>query len=259
MNCEFESDYRSKVLFINFTEPYTLSSNADVLRWRSQWTQALSSWHSPYKALIDCSNLSVAADADLEKSFETMMAFLKGFFLKKAVGFGYSESQGHDLLPFSVLSSEDEARAKAGLRGPRQGRKGETFRSKILLDNHFQQHVVEMSFADEVVIEGPDELKVLEDKLTNNLMQWHSAWSLLIDCSKLRINPELEDSFQRLERKFRGFFLKKIIGYSPASKGESYPFAVFRSRHRAAAELESEGLFSGEDAQCLSKKQQPPQ
>lgn len=37
-------------------------------------------------------------------------------------------------------------------------------------------------------------------------------------------------------------------------RGKKYPFEVFLARHKAAAQLESEGLFSGEDADCQSRK-----
>ena len=51
--------------------------------------------------------------------------------------------------------------------------------------------------------------------------------------------------------------LRPVITTTQVTPQETYPFKVFRSRHRAAAELESEGLFSGEDADCQSRKQSP--
>ena len=48
--------------------------------------------------------------------------------------------------------------------------------------------------------------------------------------------------------------MKKAIGYSPKGIKESYPFEVFRARHRAAAALEAEGAFSGDAADCKSRK-----
>ena len=259
MNLDFESDYRSKVLMMSFREPFIVARTSDVLKWRSRWTQELKSWHSPYKALIDCTNLNLAAEPgqDIGKSLETMMAFLKGFFLKNAVGFGYAKDKGHDLLPFEVLESEEEARKKAGIRTGSGSMGRDDLRSRIMLDNHFKQHVVEVTFSDLVHLETETHLKLFSDKLTNNLMQWHSGWSLLIDCSKFKIEDSLSESFAHMEKRFKGFFLKKLIGYSPITPQETYPFKVFRSRHRAAAELESEGLFSGEDADCQSRKQSP--
>lgn len=260
MNILFESDHQAKVLFMKFEQKSDICSQRDVLTWRSRWTQELKSWHSPYKALIDCQNLYISPvdDAAVRKSLETMLTFLKGFFLRNVIGFGYAEENGHQFLPFQVVKTESEARQKLGLREQGSTRAaGESLRSKIALDNHFRQHVVEMSFKESISVQTVDDLGQISDKLRNNLMQWHSAWSLLIDCSHLQITPQLHEEFRQFEKRFRGFFLKKIVGYSPYSPDSSYPFQTFRSRHRAVASLESEGLFSGEDAQCQSRQIAP--
>jgi hypothetical protein len=114
--------------------------------------------------------------------------------------------------------------------------------------------VVELSFSADAVIDTKEKLQTLRSKLTNNLMQWHSAWSLLIDCTHLEIAAELHADWELMLKFFRGFFLKEVLGYSPKSKELTYPFQVYRARHNAAGRLEGEGLFSGEDADCKSRK-----
>lgn len=43
-------------------------------------------------------------------------------------------------------------------------------------------------------------------------------------------------------------------GINPLEGKENYPFAVYRSRHRAVAQLEKGGITSGDDANCQSRK-----
>ena len=256
MKVIFESNYQSKILNMQFEPSSQISSNKDVLAWRSQWTQALTSWHSPYKALVDCTNLNISSKAqeeELTKSLDLMMSFFKGLFLKKVSGFGYKSSQGHDLLPFKVHETQEEAQKELGIREKRNS-KFDDFRSTIQFDNHFKQHVVELSFSSPIKLDNAEKIQVLKSKLMNNLMLWHSSWSLIVDCSNLEIEAEIHPLFEGLARSLKGFFLKNIVGYAPKASKHSYPFKGYRARHRAAAELESEGNFSGEDANCSSRK-----
>jgi hypothetical protein len=85
-------------------------------------------------------------------------------------------------------------------------------------------------------------------------MQWHSKWSLLIDCANLEIAPDAVPAFEKFLTVMGGFFMKAAIGYAPKGASESYPFKVYRARHRAAAELTGEGNFSGDKADCKSRK-----
>ena len=238
-------------------EPSTIiCTSKDVLAWRSQWTQALTSWHSPYKALIDCSNLDIKPDSEtdeLAKALDLMLSFFKGLFLKKVSGFGYKNEKGHDILPFKVHEKLEDAQKELGVRAKKDS-KYDDFRSTIQFDNHFKQHVIELSFAAPVRLDSEEKIRVLKSKLLNNLMLWHSSWSLIIDCSNLEITTDIHPLFTDFTRSLKGFFLKHIVGYSPKAPKDSYPFTVYRARHRAAAELESEGNFSGEDANCSTRK-----
>ena len=250
MNINFESDHRLKILYVSFGEGSALSSKDDVLEFRRQWTLALKSWHSPYKALIDLSLLdsSIPLPEEGKRALNIMFRFLKGLFLREAVGFGKPDLQ----LPFTTFASQEEAENSLGIR--KQSQVGTSdFRSLISIENHFQTHTVELSFRGLTIIDSPEQMKILKSKLTNNLMQWHSKWNLLIDCTQLQIDPLMDTQWANLQKYLKGFFLKKLLGYSPHLPESTYPFDVFRSRHRAAAALEAEGMTAGDDAQCRSR------
>lgn len=257
MNIEFDNNYQLKYMVQRFATATIIDTPASVQQWRQAWLQALSSWHSPYKAVIDCSKLKVASgDAQVTKDLATMLRFFRGFHLRDAIGFGLTQGAGHESLPFKVLGSEEDAFVEIGIRQPRQ-REASDFRATIQLQNHFQTHVVELSFLEPVRVDTKDHVKTLKSKIMNNLMQWHSKWSLLIDCSNLEIDPSIDPDFDLLFRALKGFFLKTVVGYSPRSAKDSYPFDVYRSRHRAVALLEGEGNFSGDKAECQSRRKAP--
>jgi len=253
MKIKFDPNYKDKILYMSFSEPVSIKSKSDVLSWRSQWTDALKSWHSPYKAMIDLSNLEEVNDnSEVREALNNMARFFKGFFLRKAVCFG---KEMGDSLPFESFQDEKIAAKSLGIRERKKLEPGD-FRSAIQFENHFQQHVIEVSFADLVSISTPEQVVTFKEKLTNNLMQWHSAWSLLVDCTNLTdVDKNLENDFERIFKFLRGFFMKQVIGYSPAAPTAWYPFPTYRSRHKAAAALESEGFISGSDANCSSRQQ----
>lgn len=254
MKIEFEHDYQKKVMIQTFVEPTTLRAKADVLKWRSLWLQELKSWHSPYSLLVDCTHLRIEGSPSVCAELAVMERFFKGFFLKKIIGFGSESDRGYEHLPFTVYSSEEEASSKVGLNRQRKSKEQLEFRDLLHLENHFQQHVVELSFSQSARISESDQVEVLKSKLTNNLMQWHSKWSLLIDCSNLTVDEAVQQDFQLLERYLRGFFLKTWVGYGAHGGKQWFPFPVYRARHRAAAVLDHEGSFSGDDADCRSRK-----
>ncbi|MBP6217986.1 MAG: hypothetical protein KA436_05320 [Oligoflexales bacterium] len=254
MNIEFEPDFAKKILYVSFREETRLSSPAEVLEWRRQWMEALKLWHCPYKALVDCSFLHISEDPEVQKTLERSFHFLKGLFLKKALGFGLKAGAGHEFLPFTVYPTEEEASSELGIREKRAPGSAETldFRAQIQLENRFEQKVVELSFLGPVQLDK-EKLPTLKSKLVNNLMQWHSGWGLLIDCSQFEIPLELHPDFLQLVKSLKGFFLTEIVGHNFAAgkKQEDYPFPVYRARHRAAAILKNfEGLNSGREARC---------
>jgi len=256
MQVTFENDFQKKIMSQAFAEGSRIETRKDVLAWRAAWTGALKSWHSPYKLIIDLSNMTaISSDPDVQDQLRIMVKFFEGLFLRKAAGYGLPESigTGTTLLPFPTFATEADALAELGVREGVQKSAPGDFRSAIQIQNHFQQHVVEVNFSGEVALDSKDKVETLKSKLTNNLMQWHSRWSLLIDCTNLTVDPAVHPDFSRAERTLRGFFLKTAIGYSPKGAKETYPFPVYRARHAAVAQLEAEGKFSGDDAQCRSK------
>ena len=70
----------------------------------------------------------------------------------------------------------------------------------------------------------------------------------------LTIKKELFEDFAKLEKYLSGFFMKKILGYSPQSRKSEYPFQVYLARHKAASMLEASGTNSGKEANCSSRK-----
>jgi len=252
LQVKFEHNYQLKYMTQVFTEPVRLSTPADVQKWRAQWMTALTSWHSPYKALIDCTNLEIDDTPEMVKAIEIMVKFFNGFFLRKVVGFS-PDAEKLKHLPFEVFENIDDASVGLGIRTPKASTPGD-FRSSIQFQNHFQQHVIELNFAEPVLISTKEQVAVLKSKIMNTLMQWHSKWSLMIDCTNLEIDPIVHPDLDRMFKSLAGLFMKTVIGYSPKGAKETYPFQVYRARHKAAAQLEHEGSFSGDAADCKSKK-----
>lgn len=256
MEINFENDFQNKLMSQEFAEATTLETEQDVLTWRQKWMDALTSWHSPYKAVIDCTNLTVRDKDEVRDALDRMVRFHKGFFLRKAAGYGHQEGQGHDVLPFPVHNTFEEATAEVGVRKAKKRQPGD-FRSSIQFQNHFRQHAIELSFAEPVTVSTKEQVETIKSKFMNNLMQWHSKWSLIVDCSNLEVGADAYDDFERLLKTMKGFFMKDVVGYAPKGSKDSYPFPVYRARHRAVTQLQHEGNFSGDEADCQSRKFAP--
>ncbi len=252
LQIDFDHDFQQKLMQQRFGAGSVLHDAAAVRAWRQLWMAQLSSWHTPYKALIDCQHLTVGKDAQLEEALATLVAFMQKLFLRKAVGFNRREGCNHDLLPFAVLVTEAEARQELGLRTRARAR-GDDLRSQIAIQNHFRQQVVELSFSVPFVLDDDNKLAVLKSKLTNNLMQWHAKWSLLIDCSNFSIDATQRANFAKLESFLRRYFLQKIVGYNRKGVAQDFPFSAFRAKHKAALQLERDTAVAGDEAHCRTK------
>ena len=69
-------------------------------------------------------------------------------------------------------------------------------------------------------------------------MQWHSKWSLLIDCSNVQFDPAFKEQWAGVDTFLRGFFMKTAIGYSPSDPVRTnYPYETFRARHAATRKI----------------------
>lgn len=259
LSIRFEHDYQQKIMY-QFIDPgSSIDHPRDVLAWRQQWMQELKSWHSPYKCLIDATHMTLNANGpEIIEVVQRMKTFFEGLFLKKAVMLCPDEAIREKLSgwPFETCATEDLAHQAVGIRTSSVPKTQTDFRSLITLQNHFAQHVIELSFAEPCSFDSKEKVAILKSKLMNNLMQWHSKWNLLIDCSNLSWSQEINDDWQQVERFLTGLFMKVVIGYSPRGDASQYPFKVYRSRHKAVADLESEGFFMGNTADCKSKKSQ---
>jgi hypothetical protein len=248
----FEPDFQKRVLFIRFKSPVSFAAKVDYLHLRSAWMEALKSWHSPYTAVIDWQNIDVTDAGLFKDQFALMLKFFQGLFLKKTFVHSCAQPElltGHEL---ELVNDEEQIRERLGLERKPRVFSG-NFRDAIQFQNDFKQHVIEMSLTEPVVLSTDEQLASLKTKLSNNLMQWHSKWSLLVNCENLQIDAAMFDEWNKLMRYFRGFFMKNCLGYNPAST-EPYPFTCYRSRHKAVGQLESEGAFMGNEANCNSKK-----
>lgn len=256
MQLKIENEFQSRLMRQSFAAPTKIAVPADVQAWRTQWLGALGAWHSPYKVLVDATHLSVEDTPEVRQALELMLRFFKGFHLLKIAAFSAGENTGLTALPFAVCASEEAALGELGIRQA-QKREPSDFRSTIQLSNHFPTHCIELAFTEPVVLQDKAQVAVLKSKMLNNLSQWHSKWSLLIDCANLHIDPAVDKDLELMFRALRGFFMKAVVGYSPASKDATYPFDVYRARHKAAAVLEGEGNFSGDKADCQSRRTTP--
>ena len=252
LHIDFEHDYQHKLMQQRFATGSVLCDADAVRAWRQQWMAQLSSWHTPYKALIDCQHLTLHDDAQLKEALETLLTFMQKLFLRKAVGFNRQEGSHHELLPFAVVATEAEARQELGVRTQARPR-GDDVRSQIVIQNHFRQQVVELSFSVPFVLDSDDKLAVLKSKLTNNLAQWHSKWSLLIDCANFNIDAPYRQQFAELEVFLRRYFLQKTVGYNRRGSEQDFPFAAFRAKHKAALQLERDTTVAGDEAHCRTR------
>jgi hypothetical protein len=76
----------------------------------------------------------------------------------------------------------------------------------------------------------------------------------MIDCTHCTFSKEGREAFGGVERFLKGVFCKAIIGYARKLDEDQYPFLTFRSRHKAAAQLEHSGLIGGDTASCGSNR-----
>jgi hypothetical protein len=255
----FENDFKNKILTMSFKPGSALKSQADVASWKTQWTQALTSWHSPYKVLADFSELALNSDQELDpnlrQSVQQMLDFFSKFFMRSIVGYAPEASVALKSLPMEIFTSEEDASAKLGIRGLRTNQSGD-FRASIQFDNHFEQNVIELHFLNAVRLSDANQIQTIQSKLMNNLMQWHSAWNLIVDCSTCSFEPDGFAAFQKMLARCKGFFMKTCVGYGGTDDKTLYPFPMYRARHRAAAAVQGDES-SGRAANCQTRKKKP--
>lgn len=253
----FESDHQKKLLMISFSASVVISSGEQIDQWKQGWCEALKAWHTPYKAIIDLREVKLGGThssedqlRQLQKKFEVMIKFLKGFYLRKVAGWGAEDAQ-RDLWALDMFSSESEASEFLGIRSSGSAR-GESanFRQSIVIDNHFDQNIVEVSFSCSVSLDTPEQLKTLRSKLINNLMHWHTHWFLLWDLSGVSsLSSELAADVDSMLVFFRSFFMKKALGHSGPRELSSLKIPLLslcRTRHHAMTLVDRERTDAAE-------------
>ena len=250
LDIDFIPDYQRRLLTQEFKVSSTLAASADVKAWQKQWMAQLSSWHTPYKSLVDCQQLCISDNEEVQTALATMLAFFQKLFLHKIAGYNCNKDKNHHLLPFPQYTTQAEAEKAIGIRGTRVSI-SKDLRSQVILLNHFRQQVVELSFSQQYHLDSDEKLNILQSKLANNLTQWHTKWSLLVDCANFSLEPTFIDAFQKMTAFLQRYFLQSVVGYNNKQSADSFPFRVFRAKHRAALEIES-GDVAGDEAHCRS-------
>ncbi|MGY3802506.1 hypothetical protein ACWNT8_00345 [Pigmentibacter ruber] len=249
---EFENHFALKVVVIYFPNGYVVSNEENLNELKNAWSKNLKSWHSPYTCLFDLRNFTIAPQ--MQADFEKLIKFFKNFFMRKIIGF-YDKNSPTVNVSFEKIEGFEEAASQTGLaRANSPDKKITDLRSKIQFDNDFNAHVMEISFLSDTEINSKEDLAILKSKLQNNLMLWHTPYSIIINCLNLTFSADAKNEFNKIDKFASAFFCKKIVGYSPKAAKDSYPFLTYRSRHLAAGSLENEGLEAGDKANCSTRK-----
>lgn len=251
---EFENHLQERVMEILFPNGLKINSSQDIADFKSLWRNNLKMWHSPYTCLLDLRGAQIAPL--LREEFGKLVQFFSNFFMKKCIGFSDSaENAARWTFGFEVKPSYEDACASSGLaRAGGLKRDLSDLRSRIQFENDFTNHAMEIRFLADTHFNTKEDVGILKSKLQNNLKQWHSPYSVLIDCHNVTFSPEAKDTFVSLEKFLKMFFCKMIVGFSPKGPKESYPFSVYRARHVAAAQCDNQGLTSGDTANCSTRK-----
>lgn len=233
MQFEFDPDFQKKILFIRLTSATTLHSPSQWTSLKQQWCDALSMWHTPYKACLDFSLLTIAStERDLTTPLFRMIKFFNGFYLKKAAIFGLTYAGD---LPVASVATREEALQALGVRGavPRR-QAADDFRSLIQIDNHLAAQIVEVSFVAPVHLATKAQIATLRAKLTHNLMHWHQSWCLLVDMSTIaNIDQQLYSPINQMLSFFNGFFMLGALGYGTDTQHSQLNIQLYRTKHRA--------------------------
>lgn len=246
---EFENHFGVRVIEIVFPEEYNIQSREQLQYLKTKWQENLKSWHTPYTCIFDLRNFHV--DANFSNEFIKLLKFFEKFHMKKIIGFKNENSILPEGIYFDVFPTYETAIQQTGLsRGAGLSRNIANLRERIVIENDFHAHVMEISFLSETVLETKEDIQILKSKIQNILRQWHTPYSVLVNCVNLKFSEEAKKQFLSVEKFLKGFFCKDVLGYSPCDSKENYPFLTYRSRHVAAGKLESVGALAGDAARC---------
>ena len=248
----FENHFMERVMEITFPEGFVLEKDEDLKYLKNQWTRNISLWHSPYTCLFDLENVQISESQ--KQPFLKLLDFFKRFFMKDFIAYTPSNPFS-DRIELKVFSSFDEALSKTRLGIEKKSREPTDLRSSIQIENDFQSHCMEISFLVDTTFKDSKDIDILSSKIKNILMMWHTPYSVLFNCVNCEFEEPAKLAFANLEKFLKAFFCKAIVGYAPKGKKETYPFAMVRSRHLAAGQVEHSGLTAGSVANCSSRKE----
>ena len=256
LQIRFENHLTERVVEVFFEDGFSCNSTEDLNELKKQWTENLKKWHSPYTCLFDCRKIAISEE--FEKPFAQLVRFFQNFFMKKIIGFIDENETKPKCVPFDIFYGYESATKQTGLsRTGGLTRDLSELRSRIQIDNDFNAHVMEISFLAETDFANAADIRILRQKLQNILMLWHTPYSVVFNVANCTFQEEAKHSFPQVERFLKGFFCKTIIGYAPKEHKDSYPFPVFRSRHKAVGKLGNEGLSAGDAPNCATRKSTP--
>lgn len=247
---DFENHFSARVIEIIFPEGYDIKTPDDIQYLKKKWQENLKSWHTPYTAVFDVRQLNITED--LMDDFNKLIKFFEKFHMKKILGFKDEQSSVSNQFSFEIFANYDTAIQNTGLtKGTGLKRNIENLRERIVIDNDFQAHVMEISFLTETTLSTKADTLILKSKIQNILRMWHTPYNILFNCVNLKFTEEAKTAFSALEKLLKGFFCKEIIGYAPCDQKENYPFVTHRSRHVAAGKLNHTVAHSGDSARCV--------
>jgi len=247
---QFENHFNARVIEILFPDGYSIKTQSDIQNLKKQWQNNLKSWHTPYTCVFDMRKFDI--DDSLLTDFQKLIEFFKKFHMKKIIGFKDEFSNTSTAFSsFEIFSNYDNAISQTGLtKGAGLTRNTDNLREKIVIENDFQAHVMEISFLTDTVLNSKADVQILKSKIQNILRMWHTPYHVLFNCVNLKFSDDAKKAFPALALFLKGFFCEEIIGYSPCEAKERYPFDTYRSRHIAAGKLNHLLAQSGNSANC---------
>lgn len=247
---DFENHFSARVIEIIFPEGYEIKTRDDLQYLKKKWQENLKSWHAPYTCVFDFRQFHISED--FLEDFTKLIKFFEKFHMKKIIGFKDEHSSLPNELPLEIFANYETAIQHTGLtKGSGLKRNIENLRERIVIDNDFQAHVMEISFLTDTTLTTKADIQILKSKIQNILRMWHTPYNILFNCVNLKFSEEAKLAFVSLEKLLKGFFCKDIIGYSSCDDKNNYPFITYRSRHVAAGKLNHTVAHSGDSARCV--------
>ncbi len=114
-------------------------------------------------------------------------------------------------------------------------------RSTLEYKNFFEQRFIEISSSGLIILRTYDDVFELRACIEHNILQWHSDYCVVFDCSNITIATSAGEEFDKIQRYFRAFFCRGFFGYSVCAE-QHFPFRVFRTREAA---LEAVSVLMG--------------